>query len=78
MQYVVNAGLPFIDLVQEGCLGLIKAIDKYDPLQSNRFHHYAYWWIRQRINRAISQKSRLIRLPVAFDAQFVEKAKKER
>ncbi|MHA1348025.1 MAG: sigma-70 family RNA polymerase sigma factor [Candidatus Heimdallarchaeaceae archaeon] len=77
MQYVVNmarnyidAGLPFIDLVQEGCLGLIEAIDRYDASQSNRLYHYAYWWIKQRINRAISKKSRLIRLPVVFEEQM--------
>lgn len=59
-----NRGLPFIDLVQEGIIGLIRAIKKYDPARGTRFSTYATWWIRQAITRTIDNHARTIRLPV--------------
>ena len=65
----LGRGLDFADLIQEGCLGLIHAVDKWDAQQGTQFSTYAYYWIMQSISRAIAEKSRLIRLPVhAHDA----------
>lgn len=57
-------GMPYIDRVQEGNIGLLKAIDRFDPYYGVKFSTYAVWWIRQSIMRAIADKGRLIRLPV--------------
>lgn len=60
----VNRGMQFLDLVQEGNIGLMKAVDKFDYRRGHKFSTYATWWIRQAITRAISDQSRTIRIPV--------------
>jgi RNA polymerase sigma factor (sigma-70 family) len=60
----LNHGISFMDLIQEGNIGLMKAVEKFEHERGNKFSTYAYWWIKQAIERAIADKARVIRIPV--------------
>ncbi len=63
-KYIGNSNMTFMDLIQEGNIGLMKAADKFDPSKGYKFSTYATWWIRQTIGRAVQEQSRTIRIPV--------------
>ena len=72
-----NRGLPLPDLIEEGNLGLLRAVEKYEPERSTRFSTYAVWWIRQAIVRALANQARTIRLPVHVELLLGRYAREE-
>ena len=74
----LNHGISFMDLIQEGNIGLMKAVEKFEYERGNKFSTYAYWWIKQAIERAIADKARIIRIPVHVNEKIKKIARKLR